>query len=203
VRFTLRTEIRLSKPESHLQGARRIVPILIAFVFGSVLLQSATGQNDVHALLAAKADRKIAPAFHLVGTDGKPIQVSDYRGKVVLLNFWATKCGGCILEIPSFIEMQQIYAQKGFTAVGISADIPYLGLKSPSEAWQLVRPFIASHKVNYPILMGDDATIDAYGFPSYPATYLIDRSGHIAATYVGVVSKDDVEANIKKLLAER
>ena len=87
--------------------------------------------------------------------------------------------------------------------MGISADIPYEGLKSSAEAWQLVRPFIASHKINYPILMGNDAIIGTYGFESYPATYLIDRSGRIAATYVGVVSKDDVEANLKTLLAER
>ncbi len=86
--------------------------------------------------------------------------------------------------------------------MGISADISYLGLKGPDEAWKLVRPFMASHKLNYPILMGDGSVVDAYGFPSYPATYLIDRSGKIAATYVGVVDKNDVEANIKTLLAE-
>ncbi len=62
---------------------------------------------------------------------------------------------------------------------------------------------MTSHKLNYPILMGNDSVIDAFGFQSYPATYLIDRSGKIAATYVGVVDKNDVEANIKSLLAER
>ncbi len=177
--------------------------ILASLALGIAIVPPASAQHDVHAALVPKADRKIAPAFHLVGSNGRTVQVSDYHGKILLLNFWATKCGGCILEIPSFIEMQQTYEKQGFTAVGISADISYLGLKSPGEAWQLVRPFIASHGINYPILMGDDATIDAYGFQSYPATYLIDRSGHIAATYVGVVSKKDVETNIKTLLAER
>ncbi|WP_263382303.1 peroxiredoxin family protein [Granulicella arctica] len=154
-------------------------------------------------MLVAQPDRKPAHNFDLAAADGKIVQVAEYRGKVVLLNFWATKCGGCILEIPSFMELQKAYEKSGFTAVGISADIPYEGLKSPDEAWGLVRPFMASHKLNYPILMGDGAVVDAYGFPSYPATYLLDRSGKIAATYVGVVSKDDVEVNIKKLLAER
>jgi peroxiredoxin len=87
--------------------------------------------------------------------------------------------------------------------VGISTDIAYEGLKNADEAWQRVRPFMASHSMNYPVLMGNDSVVNAYGFKSYPATYLIDKSGRIAATYVGVVSKEDVEANVKKLLSER
>jgi peroxiredoxin len=163
----------------------------------------AFAQHDVHAALIAKADRKPAPNFHLVNDSGKTTQLPDFRGKVVLVNFWATTCGGCVLEIPSFIELQQKYGNSSFTAVGISADIPYNGLKTADEAWQKVHPFIAKHQMNYPILMGDDAVINSYGFQAYPATYLIDRSGHVAATYVGVVSKEDVDANINKLLAER
>lgn len=164
---------------------------------------SAAAQQDVHASLVPKAERKNAPPFHLVSSDGKTDQLSDFKGKIVLLNFWSTGCGGCVLEIPSFIEIQRKYGNRHFTAVGISADIPYEGLKSPEEAWQKVHPFIVKHQVNYPIVMGDKAIISAYGFESYPATYLIDRLGHIAATYVGVVSKEDVESNIAKLLAER
>jgi peroxiredoxin len=162
----------------------------------------AYGQHDVHALLIARGDRKPAPVFHLPSADGGVTQLADFHGKVVLVNFWATSCGGCVLEIPSFIALEQKYGGPSFTALGISADIPYEGLKTNEEAWARVRPFIKSHDLNYPIVMGNDATINAFGFSSYPATYLIDKSGHIAATYVGVVSKDDVEANIKKLLAE-
>ena len=165
--------------------------------------RSAPAQQDVRAALVAKANRKAAPNFHLADDHGKTVQISDFRGKVVLLNFWATACGGCVLEIPSFVELQQKYGNTRFTAVGISADIPYDGLKNAEEAWQKVRPFMAKHKINYPIIMGNDAVLSAYGFDVYPATYLIDRSGHIAATYVGVVSKDNVEANLKELLAER
>jgi len=62
---------------------------------------------------------------------------------------------------------------------------------------------MSSHGMNYPVLMGNDSVVNVYGFKSYPATYLIDKSGRIAATYVGVVDKGDVEANMKKLLAER
>ncbi len=130
------------------------------------------------------------------------MQVSDYRGKVVLLNFWATDCGGCKLEIPWFIELQQAYRDKNFTAVGVSMDISYENLKNSSEAWGRVKPFIVSHKLNYPILMGDDSISKSYALNAYPATYLIDKSGRLAATYVGVVDKNDVETNIKTLLLE-
>jgi thiol-disulfide isomerase/thioredoxin len=131
------------------------------------------------------------------------MKVSDYRGKVVLLNFWATDCGGCKLEIPWFIELQQAYRDKDFTVVGVSMDISYENLKNSDEAWGRVKPFIVDHKLNYPILMGDDAISKSYELKAYPATYLIDKSGRLAATYVGVVDKNDVETNIKTLLLER
>jgi peroxiredoxin len=177
---------------------------VLAIAIGFALCgTSALGQRDVHARLIAVTERKPAPVFHLTADDGRIMQPSNYRGRVVLLNFWATKCGGCVLEIPAFIELENAYGPQGFTAVGISADIPYEGLKGPEQAWSLVRPFLLNHKVNYPVLMGDSSTIDAYGFQSYPATYLLDKSGRIAATYEGIVDKADVETNIKKLLTER
>ena len=185
--------------KTRLSAAIAVVLSIVAFTF---ITPRSAAQQEAHAALIAKADRELAPNFHLANESGKTTQISDFRGKVVLLNFWATACGGCVLEIPSFIELQQKYGNSGFTAVGISADIPYESLKTADEAWQKVRPFIAAHKVNYPILMGDDAVITAYGFRYYPATYLIDKSGHIAVIYGGVVSKDNVAANISKLLAE-
>jgi peroxiredoxin len=174
----------------------------IAIALAVLSISAAHAQHDVHASLIAKVDRKPVPVFHLVSDTGKTIQVSNFRGKVVLINFWATTCGGCVLEIPSFIDLQKTYANKGFTAIGISADIPYEGLKNDSEAWARVHPFIASHHLNYPILMGNGKVIDSFGFKSYPATFLVDKTGRIAATYVGVVSKEDVAANIDRLLKE-
>jgi peroxiredoxin len=161
------------------------------------------GQQDVHAALIALTARKPAPTFHLVGETGRAMEVSDYQGEVVLLNFWATDCGGCRLEIPSFIDLQQAYKDKGFTAVGVAMDISYEQLKNADEAWARVRPFIVDHKLNYPILMGNDSIFNAYQVKAYPATFLIDKSGKIAATYVGVVNKANVEANIRTLLSER
>lgn len=184
---------------------RRATPALTA-LFTLLLLISPTpllfAQQDVHATLIAANDRKPAPAFDLANATGKKVRISNYRGKVVLLNFWATDCGGCILEIPSFISIQAAHQDRAFTAVGISMDISYEGLKNADEAWGKVTPFVSSHKMNYPILMGDQSVSNAYGLKAFPTTYLIDKSGRIAATYVGVVSKDNVEANVDKLLRE-
>ena len=108
-----------------------------------------------------------------------------------------------MLEIPSFIEIEKAYRDKGFTAVGVSMDISYEGLENADEAWSRVKPFVAKHGVNYPIAMGDDAISKAYALNSFPATYLIDKSGKIAVAYVGVViDKDNVARNIKSLLSE-
>jgi thiol-disulfide isomerase/thioredoxin len=135
---------------------------------------------------------------------GTKTWISNYRGKVVLLDFWATDCGGCVLEIPSFIELQREYKDKGFAAVGVSMDISYESLKDAAEAWGRVRPFMAKHGVNYTILMGDDAVSKAYALDTFPATYLIDKSGRIAASYVGIlVDKENVAKNIRSLLAEQ
>lgn len=160
-------------------------------------------QQDNTPLIRA-ASRKQAPPFELMSQDGKKIHLSDYRGKVVLLNFWATDCGGCVLEIPSFIELEKAYQNRGFTAVGVAMDISYEGLKDANEAWGRVRPFMAKKGINYPIAMGDDAISKAYALNAYPATYLIDKSGKIAVAYIGVVvDKDNIETNLRELLSER
>lgn len=159
-------------------------------------------QRDVHASLIATTNRKPAPSFRLISETGKIEQLSDYHGKVVLLNFWATDCGGCVLEIPSIIGIQAGYENKGFTVVGISMDIPYENLKDADEAWSKVKPFIAKKQINYPILMGSESQFKDFGLTQLPDTLLIDKSGRIAAVYVGIISTDSVETNIKKLLSE-
>lgn len=147
--------------------------------------------------------RRAAPAFRLSDSSGKVVRLSDYRGKVVLLDFWATECGGCKLEIPWFMELDRAYKNKGLAVVGVSMDILYEDLKTAQEGWSRVKPFVLTHHINYPILMGDDQVTKLYNIEALPATYLVDTHGRIAATYVGVVNEDDIEANIKTLLVER
>jgi peroxiredoxin len=195
---TITPKLAGSKPTHNIAG---LISIVLVW---TCITPALFAQQDVHAALIPPANRKSAPAFQLVTEDGTKMQISDYRGKVVLLNFWATDCGGCVLEIPSFIELEKAYKDKGFTAVGVSMDISYENLKDANEAWGRVRPFIAKHGVNYPIAMGDDAISKAYALNAFPATYLIDKSGKIAVAYVGVViNKDNVATNITSLLSER
>lgn len=174
---------------------------IIAMVVSTTIALFA--QQDVHASLIASADRKPAPALRLIADTGRKTGLDDYRGKVVLLNFWASECGGCVFEIPSIIDIQTTYKKKAFTVVGVSMDIPWEQLKDEKEAWAKVKPFIAKSKINYPILMGHESLFKEFGLTAMPDTLLIDKNGKIAATYVGVISKDNAEANISKLLLER
>lgn len=160
-------------------------------------------QQNVLASLIAQGDRKVAPPFDLIAESGKSAHLSDYRGEVVLLNFWATDCGGCVLEIPSIIEVEKAFRDRTFTVVGISMDIPYENLKDSRQAWDKVRPFLAKRGINYPILMGNESLFKEFGLNQLPDTLLIDKTGKIAAVYVGVISKDNVESNIGQLLSER
>ena len=105
-------------------------------------------------------------------------------------------------EIPSIIDVEAAYKNRAFTAVGVSMDIPYENLKDAKQAWGKVRPFMAKSKINYPILMGHESLFKEFGLTQLPDTLLIDKTGRIAAVYVGIISKDNVEANIRKLLSE-
>ena len=164
---------------------------------------AAPAQQGAHATLQPQATRTAAPAFQLPDTSGTNKQLSDYRGKIVLLNFWATACGGCKLEIPWLIDLASAHKSDSFTVVGISMDTSYEGSKTPDEAWNSVKPFVADHKMNYPILMGEATLITSYKIAAVPASYLLDKQGRIAATYNGVADKSDVDSNIDKLLAEQ
>jgi peroxiredoxin len=181
-------------------GQAGVVGIFLALVFATA---SAPGQQNVHATIVPQASRKVAPAFGMPDSTGKTVQLSDYRGKVVLLNFWATECGGCKLEIPWFVELEAAHTSDSFTVVGVSMDTSYEKLTSADEAWGKVKPFALDHKMNYPILMGDSTLLGSYELRFLPATFLLDKQGRIAATYAGVVDKSDVGANIKTLLAEQ
>jgi peroxiredoxin len=152
-------------------------------------------QPAVRAIVQPAGERKAAPQFALKDSAGKTINLTDYRGKVLLLDFWATWCTGCKMEIPWFSEFEKAYSARGFAVVGVSMD---------ESGWRVVKPFLAETRIPYPILLGDDRTAQRFGIQALPDTFLIDRSGKVAAAYkASVVDKNDVEANIKALLSER
>jgi peroxiredoxin len=150
--------------------------------------------QTLRAAIETAKDRKAAPEFVLKDSSGKTVNLAKYRGKIVLLDFWATWCHGCKEEIPWFAEFERKYGSKGFAVVGVSLD---------DDGWAVVRPFLEAAKVPYRMLLGDDPTAKKYSIEAMPDTFIIDRKGRIAAKYVGLVDRGDVEANIETMLRER
>jgi peroxiredoxin len=137
-------------------------------------------------------DRKPAPEFALKDADGRTVRLSDYRGKVVMLNFWATWCGPCKMEIPWFMDFQRKHKDRGFAIIGVSMD---------DEGWEAVKPFVNEFGVNYRIVLGNDEVAQAYGgVEALPTTFFIDREGNIASRHVGLAAKSDFEDDIEQLL---
>jgi thiol-disulfide isomerase/thioredoxin len=139
-----------------------------------------------------EGEHPLAPAFSLTDISGNPLKLSDYQGKVVMLDFWATWCGPCRVEIPGFIELQKRYASQGFTIVGISMD----------DSAPPVVEFYKQFQMNYPVAMGNDRLGELYGgMPGLPTTFMIGRDGRIYAKHVGATDPDVFETEIKELLA--
>ena len=138
--------------------------------------------------------RKVAPDLGLQDSVGKQANLRDYRGKVIVLDFWATWCHGCQEEIPWFAEFQRKYGDEGLNVIGVSLD---------EDGWKVVKPFIKAAGVPYRIVLGNDSIAKAYGIGNMPDTFLIDQEGRIAATYVGMVDRNGIEKNIQQLLAKK
>jgi peroxiredoxin len=131
--------------------------------------------------------------FTLKDMHGNDVKLSDYKGKVVLLNFWATWCGPCRLEIPSFVELQEKYKAQGFEVLGVSVD-------DPPEA---LPPFAKQFKINYPLLVGRERedVQNAFGpIFAVPITAIIGRDGRVCIKHIGPVPKEQFESEIKSLL---
>jgi cytochrome c biogenesis protein CcmG/thiol:disulfide interchange protein DsbE len=139
-------------------------------------------------------NRPMAPDFTLNDSNGKPVRLSQLRGEVVLLNFWATWCAPCRVEIPMLIGFQQAYRDHHFVVLGVALD---------QEGWSVVRPYMDARKINYPITVGDDGVADLFGgLKAVPTTLIIDRQGRIVATHIGLCQKSEYEGDIKAVLNE-
>jgi thiol-disulfide isomerase/thioredoxin len=164
----------------------------VVFVVGLYYVNRYWIAPAVRAQTKTEGDHPLAPEFSLTDITGKPLKLSDYQGKVVMLDFWATWCGPCRIEIPSFIELQKRYAAQGFTLIGISMD-------DSSEA---VVDFYKQFQMNYPVAIGNERLGELYGgIPGLPVTFLIGRDGRIYAKHVGAYDPSVFETEIKELLA--
>jgi peroxiredoxin len=172
----------------------KISSVTTALVLISTVVSTAADQPTIRAALNPAGERQPAPGFALKDASGKTVKLQDYRGKVVLLDFWATWCTGCKKELPLFSELQKTYGAKGLAVVGVSLD---------EGGWSVLQPFVEHANVSYRMVLGDDSTARKYGIENMPDTFLIDRKGRLAAAYrAGIVNQEDIEANIKTLLAK-
>ena len=143
----------------------------------------------------APAKNQPAPDFSLKDLSGKQVRLSDYKGKVVMVNFWATWCGPCHMETPWLVELHEQYQQKGLEIIGVSVDS--LNEYDPAE----VKEFATEHKINYPIVMGTQEMVTAFGPVSgIPTTILIDRQGVIRYRHRGLASFDELKEKVTGLL---
>ncbi len=136
-------------------------------------------------------EHPLAPEFSLSTLTGEKLNLSDYRGKVVLLDFWATWCGPCTEEIPHFVELQNQYRDQGFQIIGVSMD------DSPEP----VREFYRQFKMNYPVVMGDAKTGELFGgVLGLPIAFLIGRDGRIYSKHIGATDIATLDREIKAQL---
>lgn len=163
---------------------------------GKLVTENQSVQQDVAADEGLPDLRgKPAPGFSLHTVEGKKLSLSDYKGKAVLINFWATWCAPCKIEMPWLVALRTQYAPQGFEILGVSED------DADTPRTKLAK-FGQEQGLNYPLLVGDDAVSRKYGGVEFlPTSYFVGRDGKIVAETAGLVSKDEVEASIKKALA--
>ena len=141
--------------------------------------------------LIPASQRRPAPTFTLLDSNGKPFTLSHTRGQVVVLNFWATWCGGCKFELPYFATYDQKYRSQGLTTLGIAMD---------DEGFAAAKPFWIKRGMPYPTVAGNEALGKQLGLTGMPFTLLLDRQGRIALTHAGVLDRDDFDHHIQQLL---
>jgi peroxiredoxin len=172
--------------------------IVIVIVTAAVALMLLVGvrmaKNRPGITKATEIGKKgsAAPDFQLKSLDGQQVRLSDFRGKAVLLNFWATWCAPCKIEMPWFVDLQKQYAAQGLQVIGVAMD---------DSGEPAIAKFAKEMGVNYPVLIGKEAVGDAYGGVEFlPTTFFIDRQGKIVDRVFGLVGHNEIEEDVKKSL---
>jgi cytochrome c biogenesis protein CcmG/thiol:disulfide interchange protein DsbE len=177
------------------QAAERM---LASVAKGELVADAAGGQAQLVSPLVGKP----APEFALEDLSGKKVSLASYKGKAVLINFWATWCAPCKVETPWLVDLRNRYAAQGFEVLGISADD--IDRDSPDkfgmEKKEIAR-FVEQLHMPYPVLIEGDKISQPYGgLDSLPESFFVDRDGKVVAAQIGLTSKDEIEANIRKAL---
>ena len=175
----------------------------LASVAKGELVADTTGAGGVKYLSPFVG--KAAPQFALENLQGQKVSLDSYKGKAVLVNFWATWCGPCKVETPWLIELRNKYAGQGFEVLGISTEGE--DLKPDDKAGfakqkAAIAKFVNAEKMPYPVLVNGDSLSQAYGgLDAMPTSFFVDRKGNVVAAQMGLTSESDIEANIEKALA--
>ena len=171
-----------------------VILIVVAVVISLMLVFGIQKTRHNRPNTASALQGKPAPDFSLASVDGKAtLKLSDYKGKAVLLNFWATWCEPCKIEMPWFVELQKQYGPQGLQVLGVAMDDT-----DPKD----ISEFAHKMGVNYPIVVGKEAVGDQYGgIPYLPSTFYIDRDGKVIDRVYGLVSRSEIEDDIKKALS--
>lgn len=173
----------------------RLILILVLAVSINILSSDRTevkNSSDIKNVLTVKDEGDKAPNFALKSVDGKTVKLSDYKGKIVIIDFWATWCPPCRKGIPDLISIQKEF-KKDVVVIGVSLDA--------EKTIKDVPGFIKEYGINYPIVYGDDKiTIDYGGIRSIPTSFVVDKKGNVVDSHIGLVDKNVFISKIKELL---
>ena len=183
--------------ESRKQAAAKLAA---ANIQGTLVAESASGTPELVSPLQGKP----APAFTLEDLSGKKVALSSYRGKALLINFWATWCAPCRIETPWIIELRDQYVGQGFEVLGVSTDdLDSDNSKTLANEKKEIAAFVDKMHMQYPILLAGDQLDHPYGgLDVLPESFFVDRAGKVVAVQFGLTSKSDIEGNIRKALTE-
>jgi len=191
--------------------SRTLLILGLVLVAGAILVYHFSPQfkPGVPAANSAAADGTVRPpapvvpeirgkpvaAFDLPDLAGKQYRPADFKGKVLLVNFWATWCAPCLLEIPWFLEFKERYGPEGFEVLAVNIH---------DEGPKVIKPFVEKHKMEaLTVVIAEDKTADLFGgFPGLPVTFIVDRDGNYYSKHMGLVSKEDIEEEIQTLLRQ-
>jgi len=167
-----------------------VAAIVAGMLFAGIRISR---NNRANGVAKGQLIGNLAPDFELQTLDGKNFKLSDLRGKAVLLNFWATYCGPCKIEMPWFVELQKEYGPQGFQIVGVAND---------DASTEDIAKFAKEMGINYPILIGKDSVSDSYKVSVLPTTFFLDRDGKLIAREFGLVSRSVFVDHIKKAMSQ-
>jgi thiol-disulfide isomerase/thioredoxin len=178
-------------PQQPVRGGRNPTALVVVAVVAAVMLYFGFHAARRAPRAPGSAAATAAPDFTLESLEGKKVSLSDLRGKAVLLNFWATWCVPCKIEMPWLVELQAKYGPQGFQIIGVAMD---------DSSKEDIAKFAKDMGVNYPVLIGKNAVADAYAVPAMPESFFIGRDGKIVDKIIGLRGKSDIEDAIKTAL---